>query len=262
MIALLALYALAVGGACAAAAWLVERAALVVRRPTRWVWVAALAASVALPARAALRAVAAPAARDAVRVPLALPTGVASVAPVAPAPGRASRLPSTLAPPAAWSRLDRPLAAAWAALAAAAALRLAAAGARARRAVRRFPRREVLDTRVRVSDGLGPAVAGAARPEIVVPGWALVDPRLPMMLAHERAHVRARDPLLSRPRTRPRRWSPGTRPRGGCSAACARRSRSTATAGCWPRPRPTCVPTRPSCSTWPRARSAPCPCWP
>jgi TonB-dependent SusC/RagA subfamily outer membrane receptor len=49
---------------------------------------------------------------------------------------------------------------------------------------------------VRVSGDVGPAVAGALRPQVVLPAWALDDPRLPVMLAHERAHVRAGDPLL------------------------------------------------------------------
>jgi hypothetical protein len=105
-------------------------------------------------------------------------------------------LPSTLAAPAGWARLDRPFAALWLALTAGAALRLVAAARRVRRGARRWPRRVVLGTAVRVSPDVGPAVAGALRPAVVVPRWALDDPRLSLMLAHETAHVRARDPLL------------------------------------------------------------------
>jgi hypothetical protein len=98
--------------------------------------------------------------------------------------------------PDAWARLDRPLAAAWLALAAVALARLVVVAVQGRRVVRRWPRRVVHGAPVRVSGDVGPAVAGALRPQVVLPAWALDDPRLPVMLAHERAHVRAGDPLL------------------------------------------------------------------
>jgi beta-lactamase regulating signal transducer with metallopeptidase domain len=198
MIALLALYAVAVGAACAAAAWLAERALTVLGRPARWAWAAALGLTVALPAAAVVGALREAAPVDAVRARLVVVAADpgAATAPAGRRPPIARALPATLSAPAGWARLDLPLAALWAAAAVSGALQLAVAARRGRRAVRRWPRREVLGTAVRVSSDVGPAVAGALRPEIVVPAWALGDGRLGVMLAHERAHLRAGDPLL------------------------------------------------------------------
>lgn len=63
---------------------------------------------------------------------------------------------------------------------------------------RRWPIRSLHGTSVRVAPGLGPAVLGLVRAEIVVPdsmlGRSDEDQRL--ILAHEREHLRARDHLL------------------------------------------------------------------
>jgi beta-lactamase regulating signal transducer with metallopeptidase domain len=267
MIALLALYALAVSVAAAGAAWLIERAARVADQPARWAWAMALALSVALPALAVGRAVAERAPLAAVRARVVI-DGVAADDP-APAPtavGTVARrpwLPSTLAAPAGWARLDRPFAALWLALTAGAALRLVAAARRVRRGARRWPRRVVLGTAVRVSPDVGPAVAGALRPAVVVPRWALDDPRLSLMLAHETAHVRARDPLLVAAAHAAAvlvAWNPVA---GGSSADCAARSRSTATVACSACARSTCAPMARSCSTSRRvARPPRSPCSP
>lgn len=199
MIALAMCYALAVGAVCGAAAWLLERAARLAGRPLRWAWAAALALSVALPRVALWRA-----ARDAepvtaIRTRVSLPRssdGRAAAGPVVPRPTRAVRLPATLAAPAAWTVLDRPLLALWCTLSFVAMARLAVAACDGARALRRWAHVTIDGAPVRVSADVGPAVMGAWRAEVVVPAWALTDARLPVMLAHERAHVRARDPLL------------------------------------------------------------------
>lgn len=51
---------------------------------------------------------------------------------------------------------------------------------------------------VLLSDGLGPAVLGLIRPRIVLPGWALALRRkdLEMVILHEKEHREARDPAL------------------------------------------------------------------
>jgi hypothetical protein len=65
-------------------------------------------------------------------------------------------------------------------------------------AARHWPREWVGGESVRVADAVGPAVFGYFRPEIVVPRWLLREPPAirAMVLAHEREHIAARDPLL------------------------------------------------------------------
>lgn len=208
MIALSMLYLAAAGLVTGAAAWLVERAALAVGRPARWAWAAALAATVALGGGLVGREVEAPApAQGATAGVVRLPGGVLPGAPAAATPrgwaavrsrmtALVAAVPATVNAPAAWAALDRPLAAAWGVLTALVLARAALARRRVRRMVRLWPARAVGRARVLISPDVGPAVLGAARPAVVLPGWALGDPRLPLMLAHESEHVRARDPLL------------------------------------------------------------------
>lgn len=47
-----------------------------------------------------------------------------------------------------------------------------------------------------ISEDTGPAVTGVLTPRIVLPRWALDAPDLPLMIAHEREHVRAGDGRL------------------------------------------------------------------
>lgn len=63
---------------------------------------------------------------------------------------------------------------------------------------RTWRRALVRDHSIFVASDDGPAVVGALSPQIVLPDWALsLDPRaIDLMLRHERAHQRARDPLL------------------------------------------------------------------
>jgi TonB family protein len=64
--------------------------------------------------------------------------------------------------------------------------------------VLRAPYTEVGETRVRLTEAFGPAVIGVRNPEIVVPRWLLDRPleEQQLVVAHERAHIAARDPLL------------------------------------------------------------------
>jgi beta-lactamase regulating signal transducer with metallopeptidase domain len=69
---------------------------------------------------------------------------------------------------------------------------------RLRRARHAWPAVELHGHHARVSPSFGPLVIGVARPEIVVPRWALdrsADEQR-VMLAHEAEHVRAHDPLI------------------------------------------------------------------
>ena len=86
----------------------------------------------------------------------------------------------------------------WIALSALVAVVFGLAYLRVRRMRRRWPVRDLQGTSVRVSQNLGPAVVGLARPEIVVPQWLLdeSDEAQRLVIDHERQHVRARDSLL------------------------------------------------------------------
>ncbi len=69
---------------------------------------------------------------------------------------------------------------------------------RHRRQVARAARVTVAGTPVRVADGLGPAVIGVLRPDIVVPAWLLGRPEAEqrLIVRHELSHVAVGDPLL------------------------------------------------------------------
>jgi beta-lactamase regulating signal transducer with metallopeptidase domain len=69
---------------------------------------------------------------------------------------------------------------------------------RMRRARDRWPIARVAGARVRISPTVGPLVAGVVRPEIVVPRWVLdrASDEQGMVIAHEAEHVRAHDPAL------------------------------------------------------------------
>lgn len=94
--------------------------------------------------------------------------------------------------------LERGLAALWLSLSVLALALIFAVHMRFRRARRAWPVAELHGTRVRLAPNAGPAVAGLARPEIVVPRWLLgrSEDEQRLVLAHEREHLRARDPLL------------------------------------------------------------------
>ncbi len=204
MIALWMLHAAVLGALLTLAGLAADGALRLVGRPTRGVWAVVLALGVALPllrlpwAMASAPAPVASAAPDvAASLDLsALPTDAAVAA-----PGRLAQLAGWLATdavaaPAAWTALDAPLAAGWIAIGSLLALRAALAGRRMTGRLRQWPRVARDGLTLHVAPDLGPAVFGAVRPAVIVPRWALDDHRLPLMLAHEASHLRARDPLL------------------------------------------------------------------
>lgn len=161
------------------------------RMPVRMVWAAALLLVVAIPAAALLRPAASygPApAPELVGDVTSLGTFIAST-PASMTAGAIAALP-------AWS--GHLLAVLWMASSATALLLLAAMYVRHRTRLRRADTAIVEGVRVRLMDGFGPAVVGVHRPEIVLPRWLLTrDARAQaMVIAHERSHVTARDPLL------------------------------------------------------------------
>jgi hypothetical protein len=94
--------------------------------------------------------------------------------------------------------VDRALGALWLVASASVLVVIAGVHLRVRRARSRWPRVELHGVPVRLAPATGPAVIGLARAEIVVPRWllALAPGEQRLVLAHEREHVRARDPLL------------------------------------------------------------------
>lgn len=165
--------------AASAAEWLLRAR----RRPIRFVWISAAALSFALSATAPLRMRMSPRGVGQQIDPASLAlvqTSLHSVEQRVPA----SAVPYVLA--------------LWALATLVVALSFVAVYARVRRARRGWPVVELHDQRVRIAPTIGPLVLGIVRPEIIVPRWVLDRSREEqrVILAHETAHVEARDPVL------------------------------------------------------------------
>lgn len=202
-------YALLVGLLLAVVAMLGESVLRAAGRPARWIWAATLGLTVALVALAPTRSERAGIASlvvgpvSAGAAPVANATGwreraVDAVESVALAAELQVRAGLALAARAIPPSLDRALGAIWASLSIALLAVFGLVYARFARARLRWPLTVLHGTRVRVAPDAGPAVVGLSRPEIVVPGWLLerTTDEQRLVLAHEREHVRARDPLL------------------------------------------------------------------
>jgi len=169
-----------------------ERGLHLVERPSRWVWVGALAGSFVLPALALVK----PEAFTPIAIPVAAAPAVSLKASARPT--IASSRASVAAPRFSITDLDRPLSIAWG-IASATLLALGGLAALRLWRLKRSWRPTSLDGRtVLVSADIGPAVAGIPAGRIVVPEWALeLDARLQrLMLMHESEHLAARDPWL------------------------------------------------------------------
>ena len=199
------LYVLLVGTLLACAALAADVALRRTGVPTRWVWVAALAGSVAL-------AVFAPRGQ----APVAFKIPSANVMEVAEVPAVEAR--SIAAYVLALSRaidggiargiatielrvserLAVSLAVIWGVLSAGMFVLLVIVNRRVNRARRSWPVEHMYGSMVRVAPHTGPAVIGLARPEIVVPQWLLerTDEERRLVVVHEREHVNARDQLV------------------------------------------------------------------
>lgn len=174
------LYAAVFAALTSLAALAAEALMKMYRRPTRWVWAAAIALSVAGPLLAARR----PESGGSVAIGAPVLAG-AAVSAAAPMPSLAERVEGAI--PALWAGASLVLLAGIA----------AGAGVLSRRR-RAWRKGQLADVPVLVSDGVGPAVVGFVRPAIVVPRWTLewAEPMQRLVVAHEGEHIRARDPLL------------------------------------------------------------------
>jgi hypothetical protein len=213
MIALWMLHSLLVATLLGAAAWGLEGALRAYGLPLRWVWGAGLSALLLLAALAPLRA-----RPPAPSGPASLPAAVvveAEAATGSPGGGVAAelarlrgalrggvdaplrRIGAFVGQPA-WAGADRALAGLWLGSGALLLLLFAGTHLHYRGARRGWPGTRLHGVPVRIAPAAGPAVTGLLRPEIVVPRWLLdAGPDQQRMgVAHEREHVRGRDPWL------------------------------------------------------------------
>ena len=189
-----AAYLLVVSGVMSLAALSLERALRPYGLPTRWIWMCALLASLALPV--ALSSTASSTVSSASASPSSvqeLPepsTRLARVNWTPPAPVRLSVTRSV--------RLDALVEEAWAVSCAFAAAVLVSGWWYGRRRRRQWRRASVAGTELWVAPDAGPAAVGLLHPQIVVPEWLLgaAPETLHLVIAHERSHVEARDPGL------------------------------------------------------------------
>jgi TonB family protein len=184
MIASWMLYAALVGILMTVAATALDRAAVARRRPTRMIWAAALALSIAWP----------------------VGRGIARMTPERVSPVRLMPFAITVQSPAVTSHasalsraaIDRALLFAWCGLSALLILRLVRGLVTLRRTSTTWTPAEIDGTRVRVSSNVGPALVGLRSMEVVLPEWilSLDQPLRAIVLRHEEEHRSARDPYL------------------------------------------------------------------
>ncbi len=184
MIASWMLYAALVGILMTVAATALDRAAVARRRPTRMIWAAALALSIAWP----------------------VDRGIARMTPERVSPVRLMPFAITVQSPAVTSHasalsraaIDRALLFAWCGLSALLILRLVRGLVTLRRTSTTWTPAEIDGTRVRVSSNVGPALVGLRSMEVVLPEWilSLDQPLRAIVLRHEEEHRSARDPYL------------------------------------------------------------------
>jgi bla regulator protein blaR1 len=187
------IYVIIVTLALSLAALVAERAARRRQAPERWVWAAALVASLLLPTVIASVSVQVPNLLEAAAPSIPVVLRNATSVPL-PAAIVALGTDDTAAPRhfhAPWPRL-------WLASSAIllAALGLSAVMLHWRK--RRWRQGTVCNKPVLVAPDVGPAVVGLLRPKIVVPTWLLAAPEAQqqLVMAHEQSHLDAHDPQL------------------------------------------------------------------
>jgi len=190
MIAAWIAYALVIALLVSLAALIAERIAILRRLPSRWIWVAALLLSLALP-----MAFASQGARTNQRHATALAVlatrdkpPIYELSPIAWVGGEAPVVTRRVA-------LDTWLLVGWSTLSALAIATLAIGWVQIRRRLRSAVDGELDGVSITVSHDIGPAVVGIIRPRIVIPRWLLHEDSATqkIVLAHEREHMRAQD---------------------------------------------------------------------
>lgn len=198
MIASLMVYSLVIAALVGLAALAIERSLAVLKQPRRMVWVLALVSSLVLPAAMILADNARPR-PDLSTQNAGHPDFVAG----APSDEPTLSLPtiSFLAAQPSWASradLDGILKAAWLASSLGTLAIYGAGWIGLRRTAQNWRPERIDGSTIFITDQLGPAIVGFLKPWIILPRWLLGAPasRLTMVMAHERAHIVARDPLL------------------------------------------------------------------
>jgi bla regulator protein blaR1 len=188
-------YVVLVSTALTIAAYAAERTFIARRRPTRWIWAAAIAASILVPMLISSVTVEIPSLKTlqpaATSVPLRSMTS-----PLLSPTMWMSDLSEDATP--AMPRTDSFLVNAWLYTSAALIAWLFASCLHLAWRRRRWRATDLNGERVYIAQGLGPAVVGFLKPSIVLPPWLLDSPRATqtLVLAHEQQHIAARDPQL------------------------------------------------------------------
>jgi beta-lactamase regulating signal transducer with metallopeptidase domain len=200
------LYVLVTGTLLALAASAAAAALARNGRPTRWVWSAAILGTVALAVIAPRKGAVEEPRVTRATVPAGVPVTRAASAPTRVDRMRDVRATLDAAAVLAVAELERrvPVATmryalvAWAIVSSAMLAVFVLVSRKLVVARRRWPRRVLHGTSVRVAPTIGPAVIGVLRVEIVVPPSLLErsDEEQRLILAHEHEHVRANDHLL------------------------------------------------------------------
>lgn len=204
MIAAWMLLATLGSGLLALAAILIERAARALRRPTRFVWLGAIAVALSLSTHQLLLVIDSASRREvASRSDIAGPTSIATTvgSVTTSSAGHAARaglIVDVVSVPRWLSALDMPLMVLWFAGSTIWAAILAVSAGRLRRQSRSWRDAMIEGSAIQVSEEVGPALFGITQYRIVVPEWAL---RLDatqqrMILEHEQEHARVGDPAL------------------------------------------------------------------
>ena len=175
-------------------AYAAERAARLKRAGTRWLWIAAIVASLAVPTVIA---------SVSVQLPNVLsPTVAQKIVVLRQATTQAlspiTWITGSAAEPHGWRDFDVTLTALWRAASAAMLLALIVSGLHLALRKRHWKRGAVSGADVFVTDDVGPAVVGLLRPRIVVPRWVTMamPKHQAAVIAHEQSHLEARDPHL------------------------------------------------------------------
>jgi beta-lactamase regulating signal transducer with metallopeptidase domain len=165
----------------------------------RWVWLAALSASLLLPASVVWLTPASSRPVTQAAAGVAPAQAISTLTIQDPAPSKSAPFdarPATHS--ASLQRLDELLQWLWVGVSSALAVLLGTGFWRLRRRLRHLPKIDIDGVEVCIAETLGPAVFGIWRPQIILPRWLLEGPEATrsMVLLHERAHLQARDPLL------------------------------------------------------------------
>jgi bla regulator protein BlaR1 len=188
------LYVIMVTLLLSSGAFVAERAARLRRGSTRWIWLAAIIASLLIPTVIASVSVQLPSILSpqvAQKVVVLRDATTQALSPLFWISGSAAE-------PAGWRGLDGLMMNLWRGASAAMLLGLIGSGALLFVRKRRWQRESVANAEVYVTDDVGPAVVGLLRPSIVVPRWVTM--ALPShrhaVIAHEQSHLDAHDPQL------------------------------------------------------------------